>query len=270
MYFKNRKDNEKLTARLEKAVRQNRVSHAYIFEGDNCIDKKSFAESFAKGILCGDRRGDNCGGCSICSKIDHGNHEDIIYVGDGSESIKDAQILSLQDRLKIKSFGDCNIVIINGSDTMTPRAQNRLLKTLEEPQGNTVIMLLSENMENLLQTIQSRCVKFKINNFGTDGYSFMDGQSKEIAEMALQKKPFYMLASVVEKLLKEPENTGAFLDSLQLYYRNLLIDKQGEISRYSDEELISAVHEIENARRKIKQGVSAVYAIKNLLLKIGG
>ena len=177
MRFRNHEDNERLIKRLENAVRDNRISHAYIFEGDSCIDKKSFAESFAKGILCSDGRGDNCGRCSICSKIDHGNHEDLIYVGDGEGTIKDAQIIAMQERLRTKPFGDRNIVIMNGSDTMTQRAQNRLLKTLEEPQGDAVIMLLSENMENLIQTVQSRCVKYKINHFGTDGYDFMERNS---------------------------------------------------------------------------------------------
>lgn len=270
MRFRNHEDNERLIKRLENAVRDNRISHAYIFEGDSCIDKKSFAESFAKGILCSDGRGDNCGRCSICSKIDHGNHEDLIYVGDGEGTIKDAQIIAMQERLRTKPFGDRNIVIMNGSDTMTQRAQNRLLKTLEEPQGDAVIMLLSENMENLIQTVQSRCVKYKINHFGTDGYDFMDGTAAEIAEMALRKEPFYKLKNAADKLLREKGKTDAFLDSIEMYYRNMLVRKDNGISRYSDDEIIAAIHEIEDARRKIKQGVSVAYSIKNLLLKIGG
>lgn len=54
----------------------------------------------------------------------------MIYVGDEGESIKDAQIIKLQERLKSKPFGERHIVIITRSDTMTLRAQNRLLKTL--------------------------------------------------------------------------------------------------------------------------------------------
>lgn len=270
MYFNNHEDNIRLIRRLDNAVKENRISHAYIFEGDNCIDKKSFAESFAKGILCSDSRGENCGRCSICNKIDHGNHEDLIYIGDGEESIKDAQIIAMQDSLKSKPFGTRHVVIITASDTMTERAQNRLLKTLEEPQGNTVIILLSENMENLIQTVQSRCVKYKLNNFGTESYDSMSGTAAEIAEMALNKEPFYVLNKAAEKLLKEKGNIPAFLDSMQMYYRNMLVKCDNGISRYSDEEIIAAIHEIEAARKKIKQNVSAAYSIKNLLLKIGG
>lgn len=270
MKFVNNEENTSLISRLDNIIKSNRVSHAYIFEGSHCIDKRAFAESFAKGILCSDHIGENCGKCSICSKIDHGNHEDMIYVGDEGESIKDAQIIKLQERLKSKPFGERHIVIITGSDTMTLRAQNRLLKTLEEPPGKTVIILLSENMDNLVPTIQSRCVKYKLNYFGSDGYDFMLGKAEQIADMALRKEPFYLLKEEAEKILKEPENIGAFFDSLEIVYRNMLLKDKNAIAIYSDEEIVCAVHAVETARKQLKQGVSASYSIKNLLLKIGG
>lgn len=270
MYFKEQSDNYNLINRLEHVVQNDKISHAYIFEGSNCIDKKSFVESFVKGMLCHKNTGENCGECSNCDKIDHENHEDIIYISANGNSIKDADIVGMQERLKTKPFGDRNIVIIEDSDTMTLRAQNRLLKTLEEPPGNSVIILLSENMENLVQTIQSRCVKYRINYFGSGNYDFMMDKAKKIADMTLNREPFYKVRKKIDEITGSNDDVAALLDGLQVVYRNILLDKNKGISLYKDETLIKNIHAVENARKQIKEGVSAAYAMKNLLLKIGG
>ena len=152
-------DNSRLAERLERLVREGRISHAYIFEGPSDIDKEAFARGFIKGVLCPKGLGENCGMCSICSKIDHGNHEDITYFQKDGMSVKDAAIMTLQEKIKVRPTGDRNVFVISDCDTMTPKAQNSLLKTLEEPPGDALIILLSENMENLTPTILSRCVK---------------------------------------------------------------------------------------------------------------
>jgi len=270
MYFNNVNDNKKLIERLDKVVCDNRISHAYILEGPECADKKQFAEAFVKGILCSRNKGENCGACSICDKIDHNNHEDLIYISSEGSSIKDADIIKIQDRLKTMPFGERNIVIIEGADSMTLRAQNRLLKTLEEPPGNSVIILLSENMENLTQTILSRCVKYRINYFGSDSYDFMMDKARKIASMTLERCLFYKIKKAAEEIIKDDSDTAAFLDSLQVVYRDMLLDNQKKISLHKDEEIIRNIHAVEAARKSIKQGVSPVYAIKKLFITIGG
>lgn len=270
MRFKEQENNINLITRLDNVVKDDKIAHAYIFEGSACIDKKAFAESFVKGILCTRNLGENCGNCSNCSKIDHDNHEDIIYISAEGGSIKDADIIDMQDKLKTKPFGERNVVIIADSDTMTIRAQNRLLKTLEEPPGKAVIILLSENIENLVQTIQSRCVKYRINYFGSDNYDFMMEKAAKVADLMLSRSPFFKVKKEVDDILGNKEDTAAFLDALQVVYRNLILNRSGGISLYKNNELIDNIHDIEKARKQIKEGVSPTYAIKNLLLKIGG
>jgi len=270
MYFNNEADNKNLIERLHKVVCENKISHAYILEGPQCADKKQFAEAFIKGILCPNNRGENCNLCNICDKIDHDNHEDIIYISPEGTSLKDADIIKMQERLKTMPFGERNIVIIDGADSMTLRAQNRLLKTLEEPPGNSVIILLSENMENLTQTILSRCVKYRINYFGSDSYDFMMDKAKRIAEMTLERCPFYKIKKVAEEIIKDDDDAAAFLDCMQVVYRDMLIENQKKISLHKDEEIIRNIHAVESARKNIKQGVSPVYAMKKLFLNIGG
>lgn len=272
--FEMRRDNDALIRRLEEAAAEDRVSHAYIFEGDSRLDKRKFAEGFIKEILCPKTETEyenrDCRGCSICSKIDHGNHEDIIYISSDGNSVKDAHIIEVQERIKIKPFGSRNIVVVEDSDAMTVRAQNRFLKTLEEPPEGAVIILLSENMENLLPTIQSRCVKYRLNCFSEKEENQSVSAGREIFEMTLMHAPFYKMKGRLEKIARDKENTAEFLDSLQMEYRNLLINDSSSIRKIKDEEIMNRIHEVETARRQIKQGVSPSYALKNLILKIGG
>lgn len=270
MHFKHQEENINLIMRLDHIIENDKISHAYIFEGPGSVDKKAFAETFVKGILCPINSGDDCGRCGICRKVDHGNHEDIIYISANGGSIKDADIVKMQDSLKTKPFGDRHVVIVENSDTMTLRAQNRLLKTLEEPPGMSVIILLSENMENLVQTIQSRCVKYRINHFGSESYDSMLQRAQTIAQMSLGREPFYKVSKEVKDVLKSSEDTAGLLDGLQVVFRNMLVEKNKGISLYKDEDLIRSIHAVEAARKQIKEGVSPSYAIKNLLIKIGG
>lgn len=272
--FEFERDNKVLIKRLRKAIREGKISHAYIFEGDSRSKKKKFAEGFIKEILCPlsvkEPEERNCRGCVICEKIDHGNHEDLIYVSADGNSIKDAQIVKVQERIKTKPFGDRNIVLIEDSDVMTIRAQNRFLKTLEEPPGGTVIILLSENMENLLPTIQSRCVKYRLNWFDVNNEGKSTSSGKEIFGMTLGDEPFYKMKAKIEKIAKDSEGVKQFLDDIQMEYRNLLINDSSDILMIKDEEIMNRIHAVEIARRQIRQGVSASYALKNLILKIGG
>ena len=81
-------------------------------------------------------------------------------------SVKDEQISKLQAELQKKPLGERNLAVIKDADTMTKRAQNRILKTLEEPYEGTVIFLLSENRENIIDTVKSRCVIYRLESQG--------------------------------------------------------------------------------------------------------
>ena len=70
MSLRNYKEFGKLTARIERAVAAGNISHAYIVEGDSCIDKKSFAKDFVKAVLCPENPGTGCDSCVTCRKID--------------------------------------------------------------------------------------------------------------------------------------------------------------------------------------------------------
>lgn len=270
MSFGQIQGNEKLINRLSEAIKKGNVSHAYIFEGEAVLDKKAFAEAFVKAVLCREEPGVGCGRCASCRKIEHGNYEDLIYVQADGSSIKDEAIEKLQERLKTKPYGPRNIAVISDADTMTLRAQNRLLKTLEEPAEGTILILLSENIENLTQTILSRCVKFRLNYFGRESYEGMMETARAVADLLLEGQPFYKRKEAVSEIMKDTGKTDAFLDALERVYRDLLVNPSEKGRLYKKSQIYQNVSMIEQTRRQIQRGVAKSYALKDLMIKIGG
>ncbi len=266
MKFDNYEGNSKLTDRLENAVKGGRISHAYVFEAAGNIDKKGFAKCFIKGILCPEGRGESCGKCPVCDKVDHYNHEDVIYIRKDGLSVKDAAISEMQEKLKVKPLESRNVVVIEDADTMTTRAQNRLLKTLEEPPGDSVIIILSENMENLTQTILSRCVKYRINEAESSGGGIDAENASKVVEMLLKGRDFHEIRPLIEEAAKDKYAAVKLLDEMQLVYRNIIMKKQLKDPIYNAEDIYEGIYAAEETRRKILQGLSPAYMMKKMLL----
>ncbi|MBE6035211.1 hypothetical protein [Aminipila sp.] len=271
MILKEIDGNDRLIERLKYLAASEKLFHAYIFEGDSCVDKSLLAECFVKAILCQEDKGDGCEECTICHKINHGNHEDIISLEWDGKSIKDEAVEELQVKLSKKPFfGNRNIAIINHADTMTIRAQNRLLKTLEEPPQGTIIILLCDNIENLVPTILSRCVVFRVNPFETVEYGEIKEQAQLLVKMLLNKEPFYSLKGKLAEIAGDKDSAMKLLDSMELTYRDLSIINTKESRNYTKDYIYRAVELIEEARRDLQRGINIGYAMKNLIIKIGG
>ena len=262
------KEDQKLINRISAAIRSGNVSHAYIIEGDTQTDKEKFARDFLKALCCRERPGSGCDVCASCRKIDHDNSEDLYIVRADGISVKDKDIALLQENLKTKPTGERNMALIANADTMTVRAQNRLLKTLEEPPGNTVILLLSENKENLRETIRSRCISYRLGGFRTDDSGF-EG-ANEMVNALLENEKFFYLKKLLSGYVKNRENAFKLLDGMEKIYRNFVIgdDERGRLVR--SEDVFSYIELIEEARRDIIANVNYNYAIKDMIIKIGG
>lgn len=152
---------------IRSAVTENRVSHAYILNGERGAGKKMLASLFAMTLLCEKQGPEPCNECHSCRQANSGNHPDIIRVTHekpNTISVDDIR-RQVNDDIQIKPYqGPWKIYIIAEADLMTVQAQNALLKTIEEPPAYAVIFLLTENAEALLPTITSRCVMLKLRN----------------------------------------------------------------------------------------------------------
>lgn len=159
---------------LRGCIAKNRVAHAYLFAGEDGIGKKLTAVNFAKALNCsndandslfaaGEKEksavdADSCDTCSSCIKIDKGSHPDVFFIAPENGLIKVNAIRKLEESLSYKSFeGNWKIVVIDGAETLNQSAANAFLKTLEEPPGQSVLVLISSMPELIPSTIRSRC-----------------------------------------------------------------------------------------------------------------
>ena len=152
---------EQLKEHLQNAIAMNKVSHAYIINGERNAGKEFIAKVFAMALQCEKKEVEPCGECHSCKQALSNNQPDIIYISHekpntiGVEDIR-AQI---NNDIGIKPYSSPRkIYIVNEGEKMTPQAQNALLKTLEEPPEYAVIVILTTNVEALLPTVLSRCV----------------------------------------------------------------------------------------------------------------
>lgn len=157
---------EQIKEHLQNALKTNKVSHAYILNGEKNSGKEFIAKIFASALQC-EKTGislgmaEPCGECHSCIQMAGKNQPDVIYVTHekpGSIGVEDIRS-QINGDVAIKPYSSPRkVYIINEGEKMTVQAQNALLKTLEEPPEYTVILILTTNMESLLPTILSRCV----------------------------------------------------------------------------------------------------------------
>ena len=145
---------------LSRSIESSRLSHAYIFEGDSGMGKKTLAYAFARQLVCENKSA--CGVCPGCRLAQSSNHPDIITVlpEEGKQTISVDIIRNLYETVMIKPFSaDKKIIIIPNAEKLGIQAQNALLKMLEEPPLYIIFILLTSNSNFFLETILSRCIK---------------------------------------------------------------------------------------------------------------
>jgi DNA polymerase-3 subunit delta' len=142
---------------LKKVCKNNKMSHFYIFEGEEGLGKRSLAKVFAKTLLCEKKGLEPCGECSSCYKFDTETHPDFKEVYPEKDIIKKGQIDELIKFINRSPFeSEKKLIIIDQANLMNKEAQNGLLKSLEEPPAYIHIILISSDAKNLLPTIISR------------------------------------------------------------------------------------------------------------------
>ncbi|AIC96577.1 DNA polymerase III subunit delta' [Shouchella lehensis] len=143
---------------LVESIKKQRLAHAYLFEGQAGSGTMDLAILLSKSFICQNKQGPNpCLTCLDCTRIDSGNHPDLHKIAPDGQSIKREQVDYLQKEFSYRGVESRQkVYIVSNADKMTGTAANTLLKFLEEPQGETLAILLTEQAENVLPTIRSR------------------------------------------------------------------------------------------------------------------
>lgn len=164
--FENIIGHEHIIEHLQNAIEMDKVSHAYIFNGPDKSGKMLLAEAFAMALQCEEHGKEACGKCKSCRQAVEHNQPDIVYVTKGEKATGvgvDVVREQINNDIVIKPYSSrYKIYIVDEAEKMNAQAQNALLKTIEEPPAYAIILLLTNNADNFLQTILSRCIVLNI------------------------------------------------------------------------------------------------------------
>ena len=167
--FADQKDN---IALLQNSLARGRLGHAYLFDGHDLAQLEAVASTLAKTLNCENppARGknglalDSCDQCLTCRKIANCTHPDVLWVRPESKSrvITIDQMRDLMHTIQLKpTQAEWKTAVIVAADRLNIQAANAFLKTLEEPPGQSIIILLSTEPGNILETILSRCLRLR-------------------------------------------------------------------------------------------------------------
>lgn len=148
-------------SRVNSLLAAGKLPHALLLRGPAGTGKSHFAQSLAQLLLCAspsDQRA--CGSCKYCRLFASGTHPDF-FVAEPEEGSKAIRVEQIRDLIGFASkkaqFEGYRVVIVQPAENMNVNASNALLKCLEEPGGNTLIMLVTHQPSQLLPTVRSRC-----------------------------------------------------------------------------------------------------------------
>ncbi len=258
MTFANIIDHERQKEVLRLALKNQRLAHAYLFEGPDGIGKKLMALALARALFC--EASEGCGECAACRKVDHLNHPDLHLLTAEGTQIKIDQVRKLQQDIALRPLeANVRICLIDGAETLNAAAANALLKTLEEPLPGTLLILLSSKPEMLLDTIRSRCQRLRFNRlsrsrlagilehrlnlsereaqvmaalsngslkkaFGENQSLYLERRKQLLKSLvSLSNGSIFPLFDLAQELAEDKENLPEILDIFQSFYRDLLL-----------------------------------------------
>lgn len=296
--------HKKQVEAIERDIKSGNLAHAYLFAGPSSIGKFAIAKMFVNILQCPNNL---CHECPTCIQIQKNGHPDTIVLKNTEESVKIEQIREIITRLNMTTQGKYKILLIKKAERMTPEAANCLLKTLEEPPANTLIIMTTDNVRAILPTIISRIRLIKFNAYSKDFLEeklsdlFPDANNetlKQVCSLALGKsgkaikllrdadllasyrtmynvlcefiedKPIHRKFKVIEEVLGEKKDINEFLDIFTHLIRNRLYQGLTDgLGKTKEKHLISLLEEVENTKNLLKRNVNARLALENLALK---
>lgn len=244
----------------------NSLNHCYLILTDDKLAREGLCRLCAKIALCPDG---GCDKCSICEKINDGAYVSLKVNENENVSVADVEAI-IEDSYFTSFDGDMKVYVISNVQGMNERAQNKILKTLEEPPENVVFILGATQPSSVLKTILSRCKKLYFDGFKTgdiydaltEQYGGQDSEKNEAivmsavcgfgnlyrAEKLLSDEDFYQKFSLLVSVLRnlsstkkldeqlgrlnvDKDNVKGYLDITETIFRLLLDSKNSKEER---------------------------------------
>ena len=210
---------------IDHIVRNNKVSHAYLFELNNYDDEYDEVLKFVKTLICNKKTSfasiDGCNLCNICNLIDNNNCPDFFVIEPDGKEIKKNQLIWLREEYQNKSIlGLKRVYLIKQAETMNSFAANSILKFLEEPNEDVVAILLTTNKYKMLDTIVSRCQYYKFEfDYSNRNYN-VNNELLVFLDFLSKKDLFKNYNYIIEKIFVDKLNLAIVLKNVQ---QNILL-----------------------------------------------
>lgn len=205
--FKDLVGQEHIIRTLKNAIKNDMISHAYLFSGPRGTGKTSTARLLAKAVNCENRKGaEPCNECASCKEISKGTSMDLIEIDAASHRGID-DIRELRDGIRFSpSSLKYKVFIIDECHQLSKAASNALLKTLEEPPAHAIFVLATTEPQKMIPTILSRCQQF---NFRLLKLAEMVEKLKEILKeegIEVEKSALYEIARAAHGSMRDAES----------------------------------------------------------------
>lgn len=255
--------HERQRGLLERALGAGRLAHAYVFAGPAQSGKRAIAKRLAQFILCDS--GNACGDCMQCKNFMAGSNADYIEIT-GSDSIKIETVRDLSYKMSLKPYGGRHkIAVIDDSHNMTVEAANGLLKILEEPKPQTMMILVTHNPHRLLPTILSRAQKI---GFGplADGPAVLTPADREHETQSRESFQRFISESVGNRLVLAAELAEQETPELKATLDKWLGYLQTGLRQDPTQSAVSKIRNLMRAQRLLEQNVNTKLLLSEMMI----
>ena len=224
---------EVIATTLRQAVKQGKISHAYLFSGPRGTGKTSVAKIFAKAMNCPNQKGgEPCNECYICEAITNGSLEDVIEIDAASNNGVD-EIRDIRDKSTYApSLAPHKVYIIDEVHMLSTGAFNALLKTLEEPTENVVFILATTELHKIPATILSRVQRFEFKSIKTPAI-------QDHLKAVLDKEGIDYEEEAVAIIARRAE--GGMRDALSILDQALSLTGEAQLTTATAEEITGSI-----------------------------
>ncbi len=241
------RENNEIYRQLMERIDSGHMVHAFLFAGGSDLSRRELARAFAADLV-------------------QGHREDTLMVErrEGKAGIGVEEVEDLIGRMAYKPYGERYAVIIGEAHLMGAAAQNKLLKTLEEPVSPAVIMLLAENREAMLKTVISRCSVYQLKEPALEADEGVRAAAQTLLSLCGQQAPFYKKKAAIGEILADKDRQR----ERALMLVNLLEELVLEEARGGDDSRLAVIPALREARRALRQVHNTAYTLKQLCLHV--
>ena len=228
--------------KLIELYHENKLSHAYLIETNDVEECLSDLKEVIKNILCPKSYQDNCEECNICNLINQNYLPALKIVEATGSSIKKEQIIDLKNTFSsMPSYTKENIYVIKEAEKLTSASANTMLKFLEEPESHIIGFFITNNINNVLATIKSRCeilkMFYNVNSFAKIISS--EEYKEKIEDVVsylynLESNNSILYNKDIVSKYSEREEVKDLFNVILYIYDELLKFKLGEVSKIDD------------------------------------